>query len=121
MIALIIFGPRKLPELAKMIGKTMAEFRKVTSEFKSTWEKEVAEDKQMLKTFVEDPLENEPLSSGKNSEPEPEKKLLAPQVKELNPEEIANIFQNKELQTKIPPQLEESQMEPTTLSKRDWL
>ena len=41
MIALIVFGPRKLPQLARTIGKAMAEFRKVTGEFKDTWQKEV--------------------------------------------------------------------------------
>lgn len=41
VIALIIFGPRRLPQLARTIGKTMAEFRKATNEFKTTWEREV--------------------------------------------------------------------------------
>lgn len=41
VIALIIFGPRRLPQIAKTIGKTMAEFRKATNEFKTTWEREV--------------------------------------------------------------------------------
>ncbi len=40
VVALVVFGPRKLPEMARMIGKTMAEFRRVTGEFKETWEKE---------------------------------------------------------------------------------
>ena len=41
VIALIFLGPRKLPQIARTIGKTMADFRRTTSEFKSTWEKEV--------------------------------------------------------------------------------
>jgi sec-independent protein translocase protein TatB len=41
VVALMFLGPRKLPGIAKTIGKYMAEFRQTTSEFKSTWEKEV--------------------------------------------------------------------------------
>ena len=41
IIALIFLGPRKLPQIARTIGKTMADFRSTTSEFKSTWEREV--------------------------------------------------------------------------------
>lgn len=41
VVALIVFGPRKLPDLARKFGKTMSEFRKATSDFKETWEREV--------------------------------------------------------------------------------
>ena len=41
IIALIFLGPRKLPQIARTIGKTMADFRNTTNEFKSTWEREV--------------------------------------------------------------------------------
>jgi Tat protein translocase TatB subunit len=41
VVALIFLGPRKLPQMARTIGKSMAEFRKATNEFKSTWEREV--------------------------------------------------------------------------------
>ncbi len=41
IIALIFLGPRKLPQIAKTIGKTMADFRNTTNEFKSTWQREV--------------------------------------------------------------------------------
>jgi sec-independent protein translocase protein TatA len=46
MIALIVFGPRKLPELGKTIGKGLAEFKKASNELKQTWEDEVRLDKE---------------------------------------------------------------------------
>lgn len=41
VIALLIFGPRKLPELGRTIGRGMAEFRKATNDFKNTLESEI--------------------------------------------------------------------------------
>ncbi len=38
VLALIVFGPSKLPELGKMIGRAMREFRKASDEFRSTVE-----------------------------------------------------------------------------------
>jgi len=43
VIALIIFGPQKLPELARMLGKATAEFRKMTNDFRYALEDEVRE------------------------------------------------------------------------------
>jgi TatA/E family protein of Tat protein translocase len=42
VVALIFFGPRKLPDLARSMGKGLAEFRKASDDFKRTWEREVA-------------------------------------------------------------------------------
>lgn len=56
VIALIFFGPRKLPQLARSMGKGLAEFRKASDDFKRTWEREVAletaraEDNSILET-----------------------------------------------------------------------
>jgi TatA/E family protein of Tat protein translocase len=41
VIALIIFGPRKLPELGRSLGKSIGEFRKASNELKSTLEEEI--------------------------------------------------------------------------------
>jgi len=35
-IALVVIGPKKLPDLAKSLGRTLREFKKATSEFKDT-------------------------------------------------------------------------------------
>ena len=42
VLALLIFGPKKLPELGKTIGKAMTEFRRASSELKSTWDREMS-------------------------------------------------------------------------------
>src|SRR2546430_776881 len=41
VIALIVFGPRKLPELGKSLGHAMAQFRRASDDFKRSWEQEV--------------------------------------------------------------------------------
>jgi sec-independent protein translocase protein TatB len=38
VVALVVFGPEKLPELARDLGKVMAEFRRATGELRSTFE-----------------------------------------------------------------------------------
>jgi len=48
VIALIIFGPRKLPELGKSLGHGLAQFRKASDDFKRQWEDEVEIEKRKL-------------------------------------------------------------------------
>lgn len=51
-IALLVFGPRKLPELGKSLGKSIAEFKRATNDLKRTWEDEVkAEEDDLKKTL----------------------------------------------------------------------
>jgi TatA/E family protein of Tat protein translocase len=42
VVALILFGPRKLPQLSRSLGKSLGEFKRASEEFKQTWEREVA-------------------------------------------------------------------------------
>jgi len=41
IVVLVVFGPQKLPELARSLGKLMAEFRKASGDFKSAFEDEM--------------------------------------------------------------------------------
>jgi sec-independent protein translocase protein TatB len=43
IVVLVVFGPQKLPELARGLGKIMAEFRKASTDFKSAFEEEMRE------------------------------------------------------------------------------
>jgi TatA/E family protein of Tat protein translocase len=45
VLALIIFGPRKLPDIGKSLGRMMLEFRKASNEFRRTIEEEVEAEK----------------------------------------------------------------------------
>src|SRR5581483_5969614 len=41
ILALLLFGPKKLPELGRTIGKAITEFRRASSELKSTFDREM--------------------------------------------------------------------------------
>ena len=46
VIALIIFGPRKLPELGKSLGKSIAEFKRASNELRSTLDEEIRQEER---------------------------------------------------------------------------
>ena len=46
VIALIIFGPRKLPELGRSLGRSLSEFKKASNELRSTLEEEIRIEEQ---------------------------------------------------------------------------
>src|SRR5579864_3347757 len=78
ILALIIFGPKKLPEIGRQIGKGLAEFKKASREFQSQIEDEVRKlevETDLNNTIAPAPLSNtvsaQPpmLTTGSNSEP----------------------------------------------------
>ncbi len=115
LVALIVFGPRKLPELARMLGKAMNEFRRTTDDFKQTWAREVDfdiegnNDKGKLNSISENPPEN---SIQKNTI-EVKNEIVAPEIKEINQTDFQENFAKKEINTKEP--------ESSQTNKRDWL
>lgn len=55
MIALLVFGPKKLPEVGKSLGKALREFRKTSDEIKEKIEEEIqAEEFREIKRDVEE-------------------------------------------------------------------
>lgn len=57
VIALIIFGPRKLPELGKSLGRSLSEFKKASNDLQNTLEQEIKleEQKEASARKVEEP------------------------------------------------------------------
>jgi Tat protein translocase TatB subunit len=55
VVALIVFGPRKLPDIGKSLGKMMSEFRRASNDFRSTIESEVESEKIRESMRIEPP------------------------------------------------------------------
>jgi TatA/E family protein of Tat protein translocase len=117
-IALIVFGPKKLPDIAKTLGKTMKEFRKATDEFKSTWEREaslddITKDEQTNNKILENPVAAEETFSRSS--------IQLPEVKSASKEDFTELQNpaNPEIPTGNEPV---TSIESTTSSaKSDWL
>lgn len=137
VLALVIFGPRKIPELVKKFGKIMGELRQATNEFKSTWESEVSAITDEVKNEVKDldndvkmlsqlesprPVENsigrkqgwedteaEKSSNGNGIEP--------PSVRQVEPEQMQLAQENASAADEI----EEIPETAVAETKKDWL
>ena len=55
VIALLIFGPRKLPELGKSLGKSIAEFKRASNELKNTLDEEIRMEERKVQEKQEAP------------------------------------------------------------------
>jgi Tat protein translocase TatB subunit len=120
-VALIFFGPRKLPQISRQIGKAMAEFKRHSEDFKRTWEREVAlestrsEAETNRATVAQDhPIIETTVERGNTIH------------NEAAPEESATLFETTPEAASVPHQptgvptaVEPARVEPT--SKRDWL
>jgi Tat protein translocase TatB subunit len=75
VLALIVFGPRKLPEIGKSMGKMLAEFRRASNDFRRTIEDEVEAEKMR-----EAMAEERPAATPSLPEPPPEAEAAAAPV-----------------------------------------
>ena len=53
ILALVLFGPKKLPELGRTVGKAITEFRRASNELKSTFDREMKSLEQETESFKE--------------------------------------------------------------------
>jgi TatA/E family protein of Tat protein translocase len=53
IVALLVFGPKKLPEIGKSIGKGLAEFKRASDDLKRTIEQEIEQGKQEVASVRE--------------------------------------------------------------------
>lgn len=78
-VALIVFGPRRLPEIGRTLGKALGEFRKATDELKSTIEREVRMEELKQITPMVTPFESvsrtEPVATAATEHPQAEPAL----------------------------------------------
>ncbi|MFN2455393.1 MAG: twin-arginine translocase TatA/TatE family subunit [Pyrinomonadaceae bacterium] len=68
--ALVLFGPRKLPELSRSLGKSLNEFKRASEDFKRTWEQEVSADEATHEAKIERamiPEDNSTMRAGEAS------------------------------------------------------
>ncbi len=124
-IALIFFGPRKLPQLARSMGKGLAEFRRASDDFKRTWEREVA--LETSRTEDSTILDNEPDPYGytktddtlavENPEPAPELVTADP---ELAVPREGIVEATSEALPEVP-EIPTEPAQPEPVRKQDWL
>jgi len=75
VVALIVFGPRKLPELGRSLGKSLSEFKRASNELRSTLEEEIRVDEQKARPAAPGPGKPDvgvSESAERAVEPEPE-------------------------------------------------
>jgi TatA/E family protein of Tat protein translocase len=85
VIALIIFGPRKLPELGKTLGQSLAQFRRASEDFKRQWEDEVVMERQRIEAVAPAPVEHSSYATAGAATEEP--KTISPE--EPSPASVA--------------------------------
>jgi Tat protein translocase TatB subunit len=122
LMALVFFGPRKLPQLSRSLGKNLASFRRASEDFKRTWDREVTLEEFSLSTkTTTNSAASEPNSilAETNSQTTNPETLEAPSIHAVAPELVIPREATNPAAADDEQNLPAAAPEPT--SKRDWL
>lgn len=123
VMALVFFGPRKLPQLSRSMGKHIAEFRKSSEDFKRTWEREVAFEESHLDangTTPPHPEDNSILNSEQHSQFPGPVIETAPAAESVSREAISNTTDSSAFSAEAD-QTGDDPIKPGPPHKQDWL
>jgi Sec-independent protein translocase protein TatA len=119
-MALVFFGPRKLPQLSRTLGKNVAEFRRASEDFKRTWEREVSLEESSISVSAANPATYPDENSILNQESI--SRTLQPPT--IEPIAADQIVPRQSIEVNALHSSDGSNVtadEPETLRKRDWL
>lgn len=126
IVALIFFGPRKLPQLARSMGKGLSEFRKASDDFKRTWEREVAletaraDDNSLLEADQQPTYQpGSPAESITVTVDTPDPELVV--AREDHPQTFSEALAEETPPEPVQVPAEAAQAEAQPLRKQDWL
>jgi Tat protein translocase TatB subunit len=114
IVALIFLGPRKLPQMARKLGKIMSEFRGTANEFKETWAREVNFEEEAKLLNIKD-IEAATVSrAGAETTTEP----ADPTINEIDPSVLEDLKASAEKGTES---ATEAPDVPEASDKKNWL
>jgi TatA/E family protein of Tat protein translocase len=128
--ALVLFGPRKLPEMSRKMGKALNDFRRAGDDFKRTWEREVAIESVERDAAIDRAMVAEPPAPAQTDRTTPAGEDIAhappspPPARDITeaalaPVQGANVARGAHVETLAPP-AEETTVPPAS-RKTDWL
>ena len=118
VMALVFFGPRKLPQISRSLGKNLAEFRRASEDFKRTWDREV--------NLEDGASTTGPTPTGQDSILNPEmtgRPLQAPSIASVPPDQVIarQAGGSNQLPSSGETSVESVTDEPKHSPKNDWL
>lgn len=127
VVALVLFGPRRLPEMTRKFGKSLNEFKRAGDDFKRTWEREVALESVEREAAIDRAMVAEPEPEGFAMEASiGRKQESARDITEaaVVPVQGANIARGSHVETPLQPvtaeETETAEPQPSH-RKTDWL